>query len=248
MKKILIMGWALLLFSTFAVGWARPERVKLDTGTRRIVEMASPLLEANYSLTLKWSGKTEGYASESSFRELFNTLTHQLEMNTSSSLEEVNGLPVLRSLTHHIDGSEVQCILAGSEDQQSSYFIMKLQTNRSTNLENLIGWQLNMASKLSAGQLKGAWNTMIQGAVKDQALKKVEPKNLLADISLLLEGHPLEQYTDARTESLSFYSPMLGASVQSGQHRINAQAALHQDSVSHAWRLTLGTPLITMEY
>jgi hypothetical protein len=248
MKKLMLMGCALLLFSTFAVGWERPERVELDTGTRRIVETVSPVLEANYSLTLKWSGKTDGYASESSFRALFNSLMQQLEMNTSSSLEAVNGLPVLRSLTHHNDGPEVQCILAGSEDRQSSYFIMKLQTNRASNLEDLIQWQLNMASKLSAGHLKGAWNTMIQGTVKDEALKQVVPKNLLADISLQLAGHQLEQYTDGRTESISFYSPMLGASVQSGQHRINAQAALHQDSVTNAWRLTLGTPLITMEY
>jgi hypothetical protein len=248
MKKLLIMGCALLLFSTFVVGWEQPERVKLDTSTRRIVEIASPILEANYSLILKWSGATEGYTSESSFKELFNSLTHLLEMNASSSLEGVNGLPVLRSSNHPIDGAEVQCILVGSEDQQSSYFMMKLQTNRSSNLERLIQWQLNMASKLSAGHLKGAWNTMIQGTVKDAALKKDEPKNMLADISLQLEGQPLESYTDGRTESLSFYSPMLGSSVQSGQHRINAQAALHQDSVSNAWRLTLGTPLITIEY
>jgi hypothetical protein len=58
----------------------------------------------------------------------------------------------------------------------------------------------------------------------------------------------IERYEDIGTVSISFYSPMLKTSIQSGEGSMNFQAAIHQNSVTNKWRVTLGMPIITKEY
>jgi len=55
-------------------------------------------------------------------------------------------------------------------------------------------------------------------------------------------------YSDRRTSSETFYVPQLRSWAMIGDQKGNLQAALHRSTESETYRITLGTPLITIEY
>lgn len=57
-----------------------------------------------------------------------------------------------------------------------------------------------------------------------------------------------ETYEDAATASISYTVPSTMHTVQSGEHRLALQAAVHKDDVLGGNRVTIGLPLITIEY
>ena len=89
---------------------------------------------------------------------------------------------------------------------------------------------------------------MVQGNIKQATLSSSNADSIIKLIITNLKGRVLERYTDTNTESIAISSSQIHASAISGKHRLNLQAAIHRDTVSGEWRLTLGTPVITSEY
>jgi hypothetical protein len=248
MRNVIFVGWMMALIFVVIVGWDRPVAAELSNDTQQIVNISRPFLQQDYTLIVKWSGQTEGYATNKAFMELFDRVSKQLNIQAGSEMDEVNGLPIARLDTQQVDGIKIQCVLAGSDDRKSSYLILKMQTGPTIPLEQIIQWQESMDKKLTAHGLKGIWNTMIQGNVNRDMIRKKTPEALLNEVNGKFQGQELESYKDEKTRSISLFTKKLHSSIQSGDHQLNAQAALHQDSVSGEWRLTVGIPLITMEY
>lgn len=89
------------------------------------------------------------------------------------------------------------------------------------------------------------WNVIVQGKLKaDYA----SPDKLNGWLQAELRAEAVESYDDGRSVSVSYASPLLEASVQSGGRMLNLQAAVHRSSETGESRLTLGTPVITTEY
>ncbi|MNW68346.1 hypothetical protein D3C74_470940 [compost metagenome] len=57
-----------------------------------------------------------------------------------------------------------------------------------------------------------------------------------------------ERYTDATTVAVSYEAPELPLMVQSGEHQVQMQMAVHENRAQQNKRITLGFPLITIEY
>jgi hypothetical protein len=92
---------------------------------------------------------------------------------------------------------------------------------------------------------------MLQGPLAAKAAPAGEglsPESALAAVAQPFLAQPREAYEDAGTYSVSYTSKALAQTVRSGRHNISLQAALHRDSESGSWRLTLGAPIITSEY
>lgn len=60
--------------------------------------------------------------------------------------------------------------------------------------------------------------------------------------------HTKERYTDATTVAISYEAPELPLMIQSGEHQVQMQMAVHEDKEQQDTRITLGFPLITIEY
>jgi hypothetical protein len=135
-------------------------------------------------------------------------------------------------------------VLAGSGDGTSSFLIVKLDASRLAEPAALLAWQRDAAQRLAALGLHGAWNAMLQG----EPASGRGPQASLAAIAASFRADALESYEDGGTYSVSYGTKQLRRTVQSGSHQIALQAALHRDTTSGAWRLTVGTPIITSEY
>ncbi|MNP79602.1 hypothetical protein D3C76_1774840 [compost metagenome] len=58
----------------------------------------------------------------------------------------------------------------------------------------------------------------------------------------------VESYQDEMTLSHSYRAPELGFDLVSGDHHIDLQIAVHQDELLGMNRITIGFPIITIEY
>jgi hypothetical protein len=138
-------------------------------------------------------------------------------------------------------------MLVGSKDQKTSIFILKLSAHSLSAFEQMVKFQLELKYKLDSLGLNGSWNTTVQGSLIHSEVAN-QPEVLLRSLIKDIQGQEQELYKDDNTISISFFSKKLQASVQSGNHNVNLQIALHQNSITKAWRVTIGSPLITMEY
>jgi hypothetical protein len=237
----------ILLILSMLISLDHSEARALKEDTEIIFDISKPYLQGGYNLILKWSGTIAGYESEADLSKYYHQLCERFGMPSNGALESLNGLPVLRASSPLTQGAQLQAMLVGSKDQKTSFFLLKLSANDQVTIEQIRHWQTELEHKLVLLGLKGTWNTMIQGAINDTELR-VQPELLLQTLSEKMQGQEQESYEDGNTISVSFLSKKLQASIQSGNHPVNVQIALHQDSITKAWRLTIGTPLITGEY
>lgn len=63
-----------------------------------------------------------------------------------------------------------------------------------------------------------------------------------------MDAHEVEAMRDRFSTSVSAFSPQLGKPVQSNGQNINVQMAVRNDQVTNRTVITLGTPIITIEY
>jgi hypothetical protein len=212
-----------------------------------LLELSKPLLREGYSVQMKWLAEGAGYTSLTGLQNYNNKLSHSLGIQPSEHLEYVNELPVLRSLTLLADGVQLQSMFIGAKDQKTTIWIIELLLAPGMTVEQAVQAQSMLDQKLISLGFKGSWNTMVQGELIDDNIGE-NPEKVINKVKDGIAGSEQETYQDEHTVSVSFLSPHLKTAVQSGNHKVNLQAALHQNSITKAWRLTLGAPLITIEY
>jgi hypothetical protein len=247
MQKIILLFLALLFVPAVFVSWHHSAAMELKNDSQTIADISKPLLQGDYNFIIKWSGTIVGYASMDSFSMYFNQLSDKLDMHSIGKLESVNNLPVLRASSSLTNGVQLQSMLVGSKDQKTSIFILKLSADAQSAFEQMVKFQLELQYKLDSLGLNGSWNTTVQGSLIHSELAN-QPEVLLRSLIKDIQGQEQELYEDGNTISISILSKKLQASVQSGNHNVNLQIALHQNSITKAWRVTIGSPLITMEY
>jgi hypothetical protein len=247
MRKIISLFLALLLAPAAFISLHHSAAMELKNDTQMIGDISKPLLQGEYDSTIKWSGSIAGYVSMESFSMYFNQLSDKLDMHSIGKLESVNNLPVLRATSSLTNGVQLQSMLVGSKDQKTCRLILKLSADSQTAFEQAVQLQLELQYKLDSLGLNGSWNTMVQGSLVHSELGN-QPEVLLRSLIKDIQGQEQELYQDGNTISISFLSKKLQTSVQSGNHNVNLQIALHQNSITKASRITIGSPLITMEY
>ncbi len=88
------------------------------------------------------------------------------------------------------------------------------------------------------------WFVNVQGTLATgAAIADVRPRIEAAAGASLVEA-----YEEGNTFSYAYDAPAFGSSVGEGDGAISLQAAAHLDTESGAWRVTLGTPVVMMEY
>nr|WP_246354658.1 YwmB family TATA-box binding protein [Paenibacillus phytohabitans] len=101
---------------------------------------------------------------------------------------------------------------------------------------------------LQAG-IVAEWNVSLQAPAKEQSGPQAALLATEQNLAAQLPGiHAEENYADETTSSRSYNVPGLQRTVSSGGHELSLQLAVHRDGNEDRNRVTLGLPLITIEY
>jgi hypothetical protein len=247
MRYITLLLLTILIIPTTFISWKHSAAKELTNDTQTILEQSKSILQGDYSLNVRWSDKGAGYASLIAFQAYFNEISQKLGIQPSGNIDYVNGLPVLHGSSQLAEGAQLQSILAGSKDQKISTWILKLNAAPPMTMEQMVQAQQALKHKLANLGFKGSWNTMVQGSLTNVGIGD-HPEAFIHSISESMQGYKQEIYQEDQTVSVSLLSEKMHTSVQSGNHKVNLQIALHQNSITKVWRFTMGSPLITMEY
>lgn len=230
-------------------GWIRHVDAQAEQDAQLLLRVAKPFMQSNEHITFKYTGyfgtcdgvdaKVMGASERLSQKLGFTT-------NANESIYLKNGIYTNKS---EVAGSAVATLTVASPAGQSAcYAVLRLDAPGSADQVQLLNWQEQMTAELTGQGIHGMWNVMIQGnAIEDFDLSN-DPKAYLSELVRAYKGTVVESYEDGTTFSASLVSSEFEASIRSGNQEVNAQIALHQDTTSGLWRLTIGTPIITMEY
>ncbi len=129
---------------------------------------------------------------------------------------------------------------------RSTYFMVTLEGDGRNALSVMESRRAALNAKLQALGFASGWNINVQG----DARIADDPVKELRELAFAeLRAKPVgETYEDARTHSATYDSPMLRHKLKSGSRFINLQTALHRDSIDNHWRVTLGSPIIAIEF
>ncbi|NGM84660.1 hypothetical protein G5B47_19860 [Paenibacillus sp. 7124] len=206
---------------------------------RSVTEPGSPL-----RLVFKWQGS---YTGEAGFLpESANSLAKSLGLPDAVQSSE-EGHAAYRSSAK--TGGMKTSLFWSEMGEGASYVIVTLETNDLSRTEGMAEAADEAGSILASAGIAADWNVSLQGMSREHG----EASRALKLTERTLEGKlpgmsAAETYTDAATASTSYTVPSLAHTAQSGKHHLALQAAVHQDDVLGGNRVTLGLPLITIEY
>ncbi|ETT61009.1 hypothetical protein C173_27380 [Paenibacillus sp. FSL R7-277] len=195
-------------------------------------------------LVLKWQGE---YSGEEAAEAAVQSLATRLGLGEMSSADE-EGHRAWRSAAQLSGGTQVSLFwseLGGGR----SYCIVTLETADLLGSPELPAAAADTEEAMLQAGIAAEWNAALQAPAKEQGGTQAA---LLATEQLMAAELPgiqaEESYTDISTSSHSYSVPGLQRTVSSGNHSLALQLAVHKNVNADENRITLGMPLITIEY
>lgn len=144
------------------------------------------------------------------------------------------------------NGTEVELQLKRQNDEmEEMYFIFKLKGNHS--LENFKAHYQKLTYKAQEFQISPKINSCIQGNINDK-LSDIDQFVLIDDMLHKLDAREVEKLDTDLVKSISAFSPRIKHSIWTGNQKMNVQIAAHVNKLTQKTVLTMGTPIITIEY
>lgn len=195
-------------------------------------------------LVLKWQGEySGGMPAEAAVQKLAAKLglgeisrtDEEGHMTSRSSMELRGGMKI------SLFWSE----LGGGR----SYCIVTFETADLLGSPELPAAADNAGQVLHQAGIAAEWNASLQAAAKEQSGPQAALQTTEQTIAALLPGMQAEEnYADETTSSRSYSVPGLQRTVSSGNHSLALQLAVHRNGNDNRNRVTIGLPLITIEY
>lgn len=157
-----------------------------------------------------------------------------------------------------------------STEQDEYYVIVQLAGRAKLDRQALLALHGQVAEAMTEHDLNEAsWNMSVQGKLSEMNEGNDKPATievsnmaqagaerkaseqlaaLEAKLSDELEMIAVERYEDGATASVSYQEKELPLEIMSGSHLLNMQLAVHQVSGQDDARVTVGFPVITIEY
>ncbi|MET1175940.1 YwmB family TATA-box binding protein [Paenibacillus amylolyticus] len=130
------------------------------------------------------------------------------------------------------------------------YAIVQLSGDAHMDRKALMTVHEQIGQLLVDSGMKASWNMSVQGTAVTATESDASQQLALIEeqLSTKVDIASVERYTDAGTASVSYKAAELPLSIKSGSHMLNMQLAVHQvgDEVDN--RITVGFPVITIEY
>ncbi|MGC5775224.1 YwmB family TATA-box binding protein [Paenibacillus pabuli] len=219
------------------------EKTESEAGKlEQLMKMADTAIDHMEHFVIKWQGEGHGDA-----REQAEMLAHQLGLQHPETGRQT-GHDVYRSemvADGLHPGIRINVVVTGKNEY---YTIVQISGNERTNQHLLISLHEQVSQLLTNSGMKAAWNFAVQGtdSLEGGASNQLEDieKQLSGDIDM----NAIERYTDTNTASVSYEASDLPLAIKSGTHNLNMQLAVHQDGEKGINRVTVGFPVITIEY
>ena len=128
----------------------------------------------------------------------------------------------------------------------SSYLTVKM-TAGSEGLTSLQKQYSGMYKALKNDKILPHFNSCVEG-IYSGTLENDVQLDKLHQLFGFLGATVVEQAEDPTVKSLSAYTSQIPAYILTNQQQMNVQAGIHVDRFGDRTRLTIGTPIITMEY
>lgn len=257
---VLCIGMAALLLAGFRSGTDQ-DAVKASVAANKVhsgndgVEQGLDLLAAAgrkiteadsaLRLVLKYQGAYSGNSAESA--EAAAALAEHLGLGRLERSEEDGHVTYRASAPLSTTGKA--SMLWSALDHESSYVIVTLETADLLKEASFRAAVKEAAKRMEDAGIGPEWNASLQGIAAGQDSPRetllYAEQSIAAEISGL---QAVEDYTDETTYSRSYSAPGLARYVQSGDHAVAMQTAVHRDGNTGKNRVTVGLPLITIEY
>ncbi|MGG3310906.1 YwmB family TATA-box binding protein [Paenibacillus lautus] len=129
-----------------------------------------------------------------------------------------------------------------------SYIRAMLVGEAAGQTREMMALQQQIQEMMKQAGIPNTWNASIQGYATETASVDGTMAQVEEAVAQKLLLRSVEDYTDDKTQSRSYEVPSLGAFVMSGDTPIHMQIAVHEDSMKKSSRITIGFPVITIEY
>jgi hypothetical protein len=238
---------ALIFFSKFAIGAApisQDSEILLDSLHNAKVDVEK--------LVFQQSGMIKKHQTEDQFmkmkRNIEKTFSIHLEKMTGQGPNDLvryeGGIPLSSNV-------QLQIAWVGKEEQgdpsellYTTYIIAEISSSKTEGWKNEFSY---LAEKVEQLGIKPEIKTSIQGAV-NRMMTKEERNRFVRQIFKSLDAKVTEGVTLDSVVSLSGFSHKLNRSVVSSDGEINLQLAAHVNQLERVTTITIGNPVIIMEY
>ncbi|MBW4841306.1 MAG: YwmB family TATA-box binding protein [Paenibacillaceae bacterium] len=267
-RKLWKIGLLILICAMLLVGLQRLKETGREAIAPGPIDAAEQQLAALYSmgqavtpdpfqLTLKWQGE---WSSLLAPEEAAGVLASRLGLPVPEA-GTVQGRVVYEA-KGQIEGFPAELELTTLEEGKH-YAMLRMEAvgDEAAALERLQEAQRMAGESLADEGVQAEWNAAVQGVAwpaaaavgktasgkrkLDVTFDKLETKiNQLPKLKL----KQAEEFADELTASRTYSVDALPIAVQSGGHRVALQLAVHRNSGTGMDEITIGTPLLTVEY
>ncbi|MEK4276248.1 YwmB family TATA-box binding protein [Paenibacillus sp. FSL R7-0026] len=212
----------------------------------QLIYTADSVIDNVDRLVIKWQGEGKGDA-QAQAALLAGHLGLEQPVQVRQTGHDVYRSEVVDDMANGGVGLLVNVVDTGDNGY---YAIVQLSGDAHTDRNTLMTLHEQVDQLLVDSGMKATWNMSVQGTavtatehVANQQLELIEEQ-----LSTKVDIASVERYTDAGTASVSYKAAELPLSIKSGSHMLNMQLAVHQvgDEVDN--RITVGFPVITIEY
>ncbi|WP_340399445.1 YwmB family TATA-box binding protein [Paenibacillus sp. FSL H8-0079] len=128
------------------------------------------------------------------------------------------------------------------------YAIVQLSGDTHTDRNTLMTLHEEVDQLLVDSGMKASWNMSVQGTTATESDASGQLALVEETLSRRIDIASVERYTDVASASVSYEAAELPLSIKSGSHMLNMQLAVHQVGEQGNNRITVGFPVITIEY
>ncbi|MCY9665881.1 YwmB family TATA-box binding protein [Paenibacillus alginolyticus] len=250
MQKSWLLSIICMSIISIIFGWVRHADAQGEQEAFQLLNTVRPYMTSENQITFKYTsnyGTCGGVAQD--MLQTGKKLSRAFGIPQAEVLSESNSHPTYKTKAEVVPGAAVTVIVASPQGQSACYVVLRLDASHEAEQSELIKWQEQASEQLKKLGINGQWNVMVQGYVNEQEQSSQESSiKLVNAIALAFKGKTVESYKDQNTVSASLASGEFQSSIKSGNQEVNLQIALHQESTTGKLRLTVGTPIITMEY
>ncbi|MGG3281617.1 YwmB family TATA-box binding protein [Paenibacillus solani] len=202
-------------------------------------------MESSALLTVKIQGELISSLSNDQAKTAAQQLAHTIGLSgvTASQLQ---GNEVFQA-EGKLSEISVQFNWAISK-RGNSYVRVMLVGEAARNTGEMTSLRESIQKQMEEAGIANTWNASIQGYASTSTDVQATMTEVEESAAQMLSLRMVEKYEDVGTLSRSYEAPSLGTFVKSGNTPIHMQMAVHEDSVKKRSRITIGFPVITIEY
>ncbi|WP_339257369.1 YwmB family TATA-box binding protein [Paenibacillus sp. FSL R5-0713] len=212
----------------------------------QLIYTADSVIDNVDRLVIKWQGEGRGDAQAQAV-----LLANHLGLEQPVRVRQT-GHSVYRSegVVNEATGEAGVLVNVVESGDNGYYAIVQLSGDAHTDRNTFMTAHEQIGQLLVDSGMKASWNISVQGTAAtviqrdaNQQLALIE-KDLSKNVDLV----SVERYTDVASASVSYEAADLPLSIRSGSHMLNMQLAVHQIGDEMHNRITVGFPVITIEY